>query len=117
MESNETNLCEYLIDTSSYGIEYKSNGSKFNLVGFSDADYANDIETRRSISGYVFLLTNGSISWSSQRQKLVTLSTTESEYVAAAAATKEAVWLRKLLKDLGYPYISDIYMLTQLIYT
>ncbi|KAL6429522.1 hypothetical protein ACFW04_008301 [Cataglyphis niger] len=75
-------------------------------MGFSDADYSSDLETRRSTTGYVFFLANGSISWSisSQRQNLVTLSITESEYIAAASATKEAIWLRKLLKDLGRPY-------------
>lgn len=61
------------------------------------------METRRSTTGYVFyLLANGPIAWSAQRQKLVTLSTTESEYVAAGAATREAMWLRKLLKSLEF---------------
>lgn len=77
--------------TKDYGIEYCDGGSVFNLEGYSDADYAGDIETRRSTTGYVFKLANGPVTWSSQRQKLVTLSTTESEYVAAAAAAKEAI--------------------------
>lgn len=47
------------------------------------------------------MFANGAISWSSQRQKIVTLSTTESEYVAATAAACEAVWLRKLLEEIG----------------
>lgn len=93
-------ILAYLKGTIDYGIEYKNGGSKFGLVGFSDADYASDIETRRSTTGYIFFLANGPVS--SQRQKLVTLSTTESEYVAAAAATREAMWLRKLLRDIGY---------------
>lgn len=46
-------------------------------------------------------MSNGPVTWSSQRQKLVTLSTTESEYVAAEAASREAVWLRGLLKSIG----------------
>lgn len=90
----------YLKGTIDYGIEYRSGGSEPELLGFSDADYASDIETRRSTTGYIFHLSNGPITWSSQRQKMVTLSTTEAEYVAAAAAAKEAKWLRKLLRDL-----------------
>ena len=70
-------------------------------MGYSDADYAGDLETRRSTTGYAFNFANGLVTWSSQRQKMVTLSTTESEYVAAAMATKENIWIRNLLKDLG----------------
>jgi hypothetical protein len=63
----------YLVGTSNYGIEYVSSDSKSGLIGFSDADYAGDTETRRSITGYVFCLSEGAVSWLSQRQKLVTL--------------------------------------------
>ena len=93
----------YLKSTIDYGIEYSSGGSNVELIGFSDADYAGDIETRRSTTGYVFCLANGAVTWSSQRQRLVTLSTTEAEYVAASTATREAIWIRKLLSDIGYP--------------
>lgn len=72
------------------------------MVGYSDADFASYVESRRSTTGYVFYLSNGPITWSSHRQKLVTLSTTEAEYVAASAATRGAMWLRKLLRDLGH---------------
>lgn len=77
--------------TIDYILKYKSGNSESELIGFSDADYANDIETRRSSTGYIFCIANGSVSWSSQTRKLVVLSTTESEYVAAATATKEAM--------------------------
>lgn len=94
-------IFRYLIGTSDVGIEFTSGGSTCELIGFSDSDFASDVVTRRSTTGYAFCLANGIVTWSSQRQKLVTLSTTEAEYVAAAAAAKEAVWLRKLLNDLG----------------
>lgn len=92
----------YLKGTKNYGLKYKSGGSKKELIGFSDADYANDVETRRSTTGYIFCTANGLVSWSSQKQMLVVLSTTEAEYVVAATATKEGIWLRKLVSDLGY---------------
>ena len=97
----------YLGGTVDYGIEYRDGGSEPELIGFSDADYAGDIETRRSTTGYVFCLANGAITWSSQRQKLVTLSTTEAEYVAASAATRESIWLRKLLFGIGCPCVKE----------
>ena len=54
-------------------------------------------ENRRAITGYVFLINGGAVSWSSKRQEIVSLSTTESEYVAATHGMKEALWLRSLL--------------------
>lgn len=81
----------YLKGTLNYVIEYRSGGSEPNLLRFSDADFAGDIVTRRSTTGYIFHLANASITWSSQRQRMVTLSTTEAEYVAAAAAAKETM--------------------------
>lgn len=93
----------YLSGTVDLGIEYRSSGSESKLLGFSDADFAGDLETRRSTTGYVFCLANGAITWNSKRQRLVTLSTTEAEYVAASTATRELVWLRKLLSDIGCP--------------
>jgi len=73
------------------GIEYRYSGSEAELVGYSDADYASDLETRRSTTGYIFCMANGPVTWSCQYQKLVTLSTTESENVVAATAAKELI--------------------------
>ena len=73
------------------------------LVGYSDADWAGDLETRRSTTGYLFQLGGGAISWNSKRQSSVALSTTEAEYMALSAATQEAIWLRMLLEDLHIP--------------
>lgn len=82
---------------------YKFN-QKLNLFGYSDADYGGDIDERRSTTGYVFVFGSSIISWSSERQKSVALSTTESEYVAAAQATKELVWIGLLLRNLLITY-------------
>jgi hypothetical protein len=63
-------------------------------------------EHRRAISGYAFLIDGGTISWSSRKQELVTLSTAEAEYVAATHAAKEAMWLRRLIFEL-FPSLSN----------
>ena len=94
-------VLRYLKGTSTLGITFSSSGSK-ELVGYSDADYAGDRDTRRSTTGYVFMQHGGAISWSSRRQVTVAASTTEAEYMAEAAAAKEATWLRTLLADLDY---------------
>jgi hypothetical protein len=60
-------------------------------------------EFRRAISGYAFIIDGGAISWSSKKQELVSLSTTEAEYIAMTHATKEAIWLRKLIAELFRP--------------
>lgn len=75
-------------------------GNDLTFCGYSDADYAGDKRTARSTSGYVFLFGGGIISWGSERQKSVALSTTESEYMAASYAIKELIWLKQLLSEL-----------------
>ena len=74
-------------------------GEKRGLEGYVDVDGASQ-EHRRAILGFVFLVDGGAVSWSSKKQELVTLSTTEAEYVAATHAAKEAVWLRRLIVKL-----------------
>ena len=72
------------------------------LVGYMDTDRASQ-EHRRAILGSAFLIDGGTISWSSRKQELVMLSTAEAEYVAAAHAAKEGIWLHLLLSKLSPP--------------
>ena len=73
-------------------------GEKRGLVGYVDVDGASQ-EHRRAISGYVFMMDGGAVSWSSKKQELVTLSTAEAKYVTQTHATKEAIWLHCLLTE------------------
>jgi len=69
------------------------------LIGFVDADWGGDPDDRKSNTGYLFKYLGAPISWSSKKQTLVTLSSTEAEYIALCEAGKEALWLSQILKD------------------
>ncbi|KMQ87096.1 retroelement pol polyprotein [Lasius niger] len=93
-------IIRYAKETATYGIVYDGQNTN-GLIVYSDSDYASDPDTRRSTSGYITVLAGGAVSWMSQRQRIVTLSTTEAEYVAACDATKEAIWIQRFLKSVG----------------
>jgi len=78
-------------------------GGAPSICGYSDADWASTLD-RRSISGFAFFLGNGSVSWSSKKQPIVTLSSTESEYVALTHAAKDVIWIHKLLAEISPIY-------------
>jgi Reverse transcriptase (RNA-dependent DNA polymerase) len=96
-------VLRYLAAHPNLGITYGGSSSGEGLRGWCDADYAGDQDVRRSTTGYVFTINGGAVSWASKRQPTVALSTAEAEYMAACAATREAVWLRQLVVDLGMP--------------
>ena len=74
-------------------------GAARGLVGYVDADGSMN-EDRKAISGYAFIINGGAVSWSAKRQEIISLSTTESEYITATYAAKEALWLRQLISQL-----------------
>ena len=80
-------VLRYVTGTADYGITFRSRS--LSLEAYCDADYAGDIDTRRSTTGYVYILGGGAISWSSRLQPTVAASTTEAEYMAAAYSIKE----------------------------
>lgn len=78
---------------------------------YCDADYAGDLNGRRSTTGYVFKYGSSAISWCSKLQPTVSLSTTEAEYRAAAMAAQECVWLTRLFEDLNQRIKYQVQML------
>ncbi|KAE8684024.1 hypothetical protein F3Y22_tig00111160pilonHSYRG00030 [Hibiscus syriacus] len=94
-------IFRYLKGTVGHGIVFGSQRDNPLVVGYVDSDYAGDLDNRRSTTGYVFTLGGGPICWKSTVQSVVALSTTEVEYMAAAEAAKEALWLTGLVKELG----------------
>ncbi|CEG45551.1 Phosphatidylinositol kinase (PIK-G3) [Plasmopara halstedii] len=93
-------VLRYIQGTKTFGIKFQAT-SEEGLQGYSDADWAGDIETRRSTSGYAFMMNGGCISWKSKKQRTVALSSTEAEYMALTEATQEAIWLKTFLCELG----------------
>ena len=99
-----THSLQYLAGTFSLGLFYPYGASRASLgpplMGFSDSDFAADIDNRRSTSAFVFILNSSAVSWKAKQQSLVTRSTHDAEYVGLANAAYEANWLRKVLHAL-----------------
>jgi hypothetical protein len=87
----------YLAGTKDLWLTYGDSSAE--LEGYTDADGSMH-EDRKAISGYAFLLDGGAVSWSSKKQEIIALSTTEAEYVATTHAAKEALWLRSLIGEI-----------------
>lgn len=92
-------ILRYIRGTQDFGCRYVHGGAA-RLVGFSDSDHAGDINDRKSTTGFVFFFNNNLISWCSQKQGGVSTSSCEAEYVAAAAAACQGVWLNRLVGEL-----------------
>lgn len=92
-------VLRYLKGTLEFGVFYKR-GSELKVKAYTDSDYAGDIDDRRSTSGYVFLLSGAAVCWSSRKQDVVTLSSTEAEYEAATSCACHCVWLKGIMEQI-----------------
>ena len=93
-------ILRYLAYTPTLGLWYPK-GSEFDLVGFSDVDYAGDKVDRKSTSGTCHFLGRSLVCWSSKKQNCVSLSTAESEYIVARSCYAQLLWMKQTLKDYG----------------
>lgn len=94
-------ILQHLKGTIDVGLMYSNISQSCDLNGYSDSDFAGDLDHIRSLFGYVFTLSNCAISYKTTLHSTVAFSTTETKYMAIVEATKEAIWLRGLLSDLG----------------
>ena len=91
-------IFRYLKGTLDVTLQYKSIGEK--PLGYSDANWAGDLDDRHSTTGNAFVMSGGAVSWLSHKQATVALSTAEAEYIALGSAVQEEMWLHQLLSDL-----------------
>ena len=95
-------VLRYTKGTRDFGISFSGLEERQKVEGYVDSDYAGDRTDRKSTYGSVFMLLGGPLAWYSRKQRSVSTSTTEAEYVALCYGSKEAMWFRELLKELGF---------------
>ena len=105
-------IVKYLLSTCNIGIHFSSRSSLL-ITGWADSDFAGDSCDRNSTTGWLYKIGKNTVAWKSTKQKMVTLSTTEAEYVAACDAAKEAMWLQQLLAELQVIDNSNVPTLNQ----
>ncbi|KAE8655894.1 hypothetical protein F3Y22_tig00117016pilonHSYRG00391 [Hibiscus syriacus] len=93
-------ILRYIKWTSNVALYY--GGSNLLINGYVDSDYVGDLDKNKSTTGYVFKFAGGAVNWVSKLQSVMATSTTEAEYVAATHVSKEAIWLKMLLEELGH---------------
>jgi hypothetical protein len=91
-------ILRYLKGTSDYALCF--GGNNVHLQGFTDSDLAEDLDKRRSTTGYVFMFVGVAISWVSRLQHSIAVSSTEAKFMALSEGAREMVWLQQLLSDL-----------------
>jgi len=101
--SAATYTLRYLRHTANLAIQYNASDSEATMpIGYTDSDFAGDLDDRKSTSGYVFMLAGGAITWLARKQPLVAFSTVEAEYIGASDTAKEAIWVRSLYACILY---------------
>ena len=98
-EAGIKHVLRYVASTINLKLVYKHTGKM--VEGYADADWGSNALSRKSYSGYVFLIGGGAFSWSSKKQNCVALSSTAAEYIAMSTAAKEAAYLKSLLHEIG----------------
>jgi hypothetical protein len=96
-------ILRYVAGTLGHGLFYRrkqEGGDGGCLIGFSDSDFAGDVDDRKSTTGVLYYLGHSPITWQSNKQKVVALSSCEAEYIAAGSGACQGVWLARLLKEL-----------------
>lgn len=96
-------ILKYLKGTANLSLLLGRSDSQSELIGYADANWAENRVDRKSNSGYVFKYLDGVVSWSCKRQTCVALSSTEAEFIALSEACKEAQWIRRILHDFNLP--------------
>ena len=94
-------IFHYLRGTLDAQITYDG-GKNSGLIEYSDADWGKNRDNQRSMTGYVFLMADGAVTWASRMQKTVARSSTEAEYMALSEAYSEITWLSALQREIGY---------------
>ena len=98
-------LMRYINTTKHFGLRYggpKGEHADGILVGYTDSDWAGDVDTMYSRGGYLFTMFQGPVVWCSQKMHAVAASSCEAEFMAASRMVREGKWMRYLLSDLGY---------------
>ncbi|KAH9733967.1 hypothetical protein KPL71_017217 [Citrus sinensis] len=95
----------YIKCTTDFGLLY-SFSNYYKLVGYNDSDRGGDVDDRKSTTEFVFFMGDTVFTWMSKKQPIITLSTCETEYVAATSSVCHAIWLRNLLKELGLTQVA-----------
>ena len=94
-------VLRYLKGTKHLGLRFApSNPGVYGCEMYTDADFAADVDKRRSTTGAVMIMQGAAVLWISKLQSVVATSTTEAEFIASAMATKEGLWVRKLLGEM-----------------
>jgi len=105
-------VLRYLKETVGMALVY---GTVDNLIGYRDSYFAGDLNDRKSTSGYVFTLAGAAVSWKSKKESLLSLSSTEVEYIACSEAIREGIWLRRFYHEITYTELNSTLPSIQLV--
>ncbi|XP_023755973.2 uncharacterized mitochondrial protein AtMg00810-like [Lactuca sativa] len=103
-------ILRYIKGTLDHGLVYTKGEKKMNIAGYSDTDHAKDLDDRRSTGGMVFYVNGNLVSWSSQKQRCVALSSCEAEFMATTMTACQGIWLRRLLSSITCQNIPPVTM-------